>query len=149
MTRPCGVSHGEGHHLTCCVQQTAPPTTMDPVPTSDEVIEDPGHWEEWGNQLGKKHKDHIHICFQNVGGLIPKNGGDLKLTVLRTFSQLHQVDIFGFAEHNICWDLLPKQQQVAERTQGWWENAHWLGYVFQQTRKSYWIPTRRHRHRRT
>jgi len=92
----------------------APPTTTDPVSASYEAIEDPGHRDEWGNQLGKKHKDHIHICFQNVGGLIPKNDGDLKLTILWNFSQLHHIDVFGFAEHNIFWDLLPKKQQVAE-----------------------------------
>jgi len=44
----------------------------DPVPTLDEVINDPGRQEEWGNQLGKKHQEHIRICFQNVRGLIPK-----------------------------------------------------------------------------
>ncbi len=33
--------------------------------------------------------------------------------------------MFGFAEHNICWDLLPKNQQLVDRTRGWWENAHW------------------------
>ncbi len=33
--------------------------------------------------------------------------------------------MFGFAEHNICWNKIPKQQQLAERTRGWWENSHW------------------------
>jgi len=45
--------------------------------------------------------------------------------VLRQFTQQHQIDAFGFAEHNACWDVIPKQQQLAERTKGWWENAHW------------------------
>jgi len=68
---------------------------------------------------------NIHICFQNVGRLIPAMDGDLKLTVLCHFTQQSQIDVFGFAEHNICWDLLPKQQQLVERAEGWWENAHW------------------------
>jgi len=126
MTWPRGARRGEDHRPACRAHQMEPPTTMDPVPTLDEEINDPGHREEWGNQIGKKHKDHICICFQNVGGLIPKTDGDLKLTVLRNFSQFNQVDVFAFAEHNICWDLLPKQQQLAEQTRGWWENAQWV-----------------------
>jgi len=38
--------------------------------------------------------------------------------VLRHFTQQHQIDVFGL-------DVIPKQQQLAERTRGWWENAHW------------------------
>jgi len=60
-----------------------------------------------------------------VGGLVTITDGDLKLTVLQHFTQQFQIDVFTFAKHNICWDLIPKQQQLAERTCGWWENAHW------------------------
>jgi len=82
MTPQRGASSGEDHCLACCVQLMEPPTVTDPVPALDEAILDPGHRDEWGNQLGKKHKDHIHICFQNVGRLITKNDRDLKLTAL-------------------------------------------------------------------
>jgi len=80
----------------------------------------------WGKPLKKNQQpNHIQICFQNVGGIIPTADDDLKLMVLRQFTQQHQIDVFGFAEHNACWDVIPKQQQLAERTKGWWENAHW------------------------
>jgi len=76
------------------------------------------------HHLGKKQTT-ICILFQNVGGLIPTMDGDLKLTILCHFTQQSQINVLGFVEHNICWDLLPKHQQLAERTRGWWENAHW------------------------
>jgi len=50
---------------------------------------------------------------------------NLKLTMLRHFTQQNQINVFDFTEHNICWDILPKQQQLADRTRGWWENSHW------------------------
>jgi len=78
-----------------------------------------------GQPTRKKHQNCICICFQNFGRLIPQTNRDLKLTVLWHFTQQFQINVFSFAEHNICWDLLPKQQQLAERTQGWWENVHW------------------------
>jgi len=82
-----------------------------------------------GSTIRKKQKNAIRIFFQNVGGLLPENDGDLKLQVLLQFTQQHQIDAFSFVEHNICWDLLPKTQQMAERTRGWWENAHWITSV--------------------
>ena len=78
-----------------------------------------------GSTIRKKQKNTIRICFQNVGGLLPENDSDLKLQVLLQFTQQHQIDTFSFTKHNICWDLLPKMQQIAERTRGWWENSHW------------------------
>jgi len=78
-----------------------------------------------GSITGKKHHGNIRICFQNVGGLITETEGDLKLQVLLQFTQQQQIDVFGFAEHNTCWDLIHKNEQIIERTRGWWENAHW------------------------
>jgi len=81
---------------------------MDPNPASDEAITDLGHHESWGNTMGKKQPNSMHIVFQNVGGLIPTTDSDLKLTILQQFIQHHNINVFSFAEHNKCWDLVPK-----------------------------------------
>jgi len=120
-----GAPGGEDHQLARRAQPREPPTMTDPDPASDEVISDPGRQTTWGQPLGKKQQHCIRICFQNIGGIIPTADDDLKLTVLRHFTQQHQIDVFSFAEHNVCWDVIPKQKQLAERTRGWWENAHW------------------------
>jgi len=109
-----GATGGEGHRLAYCTQPREPLTMTDPAPALDEVISDPGHQTMWGKLL---EKNCIRICFQNVGGIIPTMDGNLKLTVLQHFTQQHQIDV--------CWDVIPKQQQLVERTRGWWENANW------------------------
>jgi len=77
----------------------------------------------------KKQPNNMRILFQNVGGLIPTTDSDLKLTILQQFIQHHNIDVFSFAEHNKCWDVVPKNLQLQARTKGWWENAQWsIGY---------------------
>jgi len=62
---------------------------------------------------------------------------DLKLMILQQFIQQHNIDIFSFAEHNKCWDLVPKNLQLLECTKGWWENAQWsVGYNKRETEPS-------------
>jgi len=71
----------------------------------------------------------MHIVFQNIGGLLPTTDSDLKLTILQQFIQHNNINVFSFAEHNKCWDVVPKNLQLQERTKGWWENAQWsIGY---------------------
>jgi len=106
-------------------QTNGTPTVMEPAPILDEEIKDPGYCDLWGHILGKNKKNIIRTCFQNVRGIIPKTKGNLIRTVLQHFTQQHNIDIFSFAKHNICWDLVSKQNQVAEHTKGWWENAQW------------------------
>jgi len=130
--RPTRRAGSEDHRLARSTQNREPPTSTDPAPASDEAISDPGRQHTWGKPLGKKQQNHIRICFQNVGGIIPAADDDLKLTVLRQFTQQHNIDVFGFAEHNVCWDVIQKTQQLAERTKGWWENAHWTTAFNQQ-----------------
>jgi len=120
-----GIGIGEAHQPMCCTNTMEPPMLMEPFPTLDKVINDQGHQEVWGHTLGKKTPNTIWICYQNVGRLIPIDNGNLKLKVLQQFTQQYHIDIFCFAEHNICWDLLPKQQQLTNQTRGWWENACW------------------------
>jgi len=78
-----------------------------------------------GSNTGKTQQNTIQICFQNVGGIILQANKGLKLMELRSFTQQQEIDIFTFAEHNICWDLIPKNLQLADRTHGWWESAPW------------------------
>jgi len=100
---------GEAHHQARRAPTMEPPTTMGPAPSLDkETNSDPGRRELWGQPLGKKQHNKIRICFQNIGGLITETDGDIKLQVLLQFTQQHQINIFGFAEHNTCWDLLQK-----------------------------------------
>jgi len=96
------------------------PTMMDPALALEEVILDPGHWNLWGQILEKK-QNTICICFQNIGGLILQADEGLKLTELQNCTQQQDIDIFSFAKYNICWDLIPKNLQLADRTSAWWE----------------------------
>ena len=71
----------------------------------------------------------MHIVFQNVRGLLPTTDSELKLTILQQFIQHNNINVFGFAKHNKCWDVVPKKLQLQECTKGWWENAQWsIGY---------------------
>jgi len=125
----CGAGTGEDHQTACSATSMEPPTIMDPNPALDEAITDLGHHKSWGNTMGKKQPNSMHIVFQNVGGLIPTTDSDLKLTILQQFIQHHNIDVFSFAEHNKCWDVVPKNLQLTEHTKGWWENAQWsVGY---------------------
>jgi len=132
-----GAGTGEDHQTARSATTTEPPTTMDPNPALDEAIADLGHHESWGNTMGKKQPNSMRIVFQNVGGLIPTTDSDLKLTILQQFIQHHNINVFSFAEHNKCWDLVPKKLQLPERTKGWWENAQWsVGYNKHETEPS-------------
>jgi len=132
-----GAGTGEDHQTARSAQTMEPPTTMDPNPASDEAISDLGHHESWGSTMGTKQPNSMHIVFQNVGGLIPTTNSNLKLTILQQFIQHHNIDVFSFAEHNQCWDLVPKNLQLPECTKGWWENAQWsVGYNKHETEPS-------------
>jgi len=123
MRPTCDALAGEVHQQARHAQTMEPPTATGPAPSSDkETNSDPGRQELWG----QKNQNNFWICFQNIRGLIPESGRDLKLQVLLQYTQQHQINVFGFAEHNICWDMFSKNQQVIERTHSWWENSHWI-----------------------
>jgi len=63
----CSEEGGEDHHSTCCAKQRDPPTAMEPAPSLDEEIKDPGCFNLWGHTLGKTkkyHQDLISKCQQ-------------------------------------------------------------------------------------
>jgi len=91
-----GAGIGEAHLPAHSANPMKPPTIMDPDQAPEEAIIDPGHWDSWGQILGKKQHDMIWICFQNIGGIIPQANEGLKLTELQSFTQQHKIDIFSF-----------------------------------------------------
>jgi len=50
---------------------------------------------------------------------------ELKLESLRRLTMEQNIDILGFTESNTCWDLIPDNQRLPQRTRGWWENCQW------------------------
>jgi len=86
-----------------------------------------GSMAAWGNPLGRKPHNTVRVCFQNLDGIsqLPEGDDTLKLKLLLQFTTTFQVDVFMAAELNTCWDLLPPDQRLPNRTKGWWENLHW------------------------
>jgi hypothetical protein len=44
--------------------------------------------------------------------------------IIRTGITTYEFDIFGFAETNTDWRLLPEQHKLYFRTKEWWESVH-------------------------
>jgi len=48
----------------------------------------------------------------------------MKEEILRVGMTTWSFDIFGFAETNLDWRLLPEEQHLFQRTKGWWDSLH-------------------------
>ncbi len=78
----------------------------------------------WGDELDKKKSnDSIRIGFQNINGFITNNDGH-KAESIRDFLQEYNLDVFGMAEMNTNWRLLPKRMSFYELSRGWFEHQH-------------------------
>jgi len=122
----CSTGTGEVHPPVCHTNTQEPPT-QDPFPTLDRGASHHGSTSVWGNLLGKKVPNSIHLIYQNLDSIPQGSEGNsnIKLNALLQFINLHQVDIFAMTKLNTFWDLLPPAQCLPTKMKGWWENSHW------------------------
>jgi len=52
----------------------------------------------------------LWIAFQNIGGFLKEEDMEIKFEFLQCFITNRNIDVFGFAEANTCWDVVPKAQ---------------------------------------
>ena len=77
----------------------------------------------WGMPPGMNFNDTLRLGFQNFSGfpefpLHPKNDS------FRTFIAKHDFDVFGLAETNAKWSVLPASAQFNERIRNTWSKTH-------------------------
>jgi len=78
-----------------------------------------------------KKKNTLRIGFQNVGGF-PTQKGKFKEDNIRLGLQKWEFDIFGMAETNLDWRVLPENDKLPNRTKEWWEHQH-VSWAHNQT----------------
>jgi hypothetical protein len=65
----------------------------------------------FGDSMKKKNKNILRVGFQNTGGWTLKRH-KIKDDLIRRGITKYEFDIFGFAETNIDWRLLPEQEKT-------------------------------------
>jgi hypothetical protein len=65
----------------------------------------------FGNVIPKKDSNILCIGFQNIGSF-PIDTNKLKDDIIRCGVTAWDFDIFGFAETNIDWRLIPEEQRL-------------------------------------
>jgi len=79
--------------------------------------------ETFGDNICKKEKDKLRIGFLNIGGLSVQQD-NFKDEELRKGISTWEFDIFGIAETNIDWRLVPEKDRLFARTREWRESIH-------------------------
>jgi hypothetical protein len=79
-----------------------------------------GHF---GDIMHVKKENTLRLGFQNIGGF-PTQRGKLKEDNIRLGISKWDFDIFGMAEVNIDWSLMPEQDWFPSRTKEWWTQQH-------------------------
>ncbi len=74
------------------------------------------HEMPWGNQIQLKEMKTIKLLLQNIGGLDLASSGSIKLAVLRSFTQVHQLNVCILMECNVDWRKVPAHLYLAEQT---------------------------------
>ena len=69
-----------------------------------------------------KGDESVLFTFLNINGL-PQDSTKHKNRTIRNFMNNYNIDIFGMAEVNLNWNLLPTKDRWEERTIGWWEDS--------------------------
>jgi len=101
-------SVSEVHYCWPSATQQEPPIEAS-LPSLDEEVSNHRSLEEWGN-LMKKQGATLQIAFQNIRGFSKEEEMEVKLEALHCFVIDKAIDIFGFTESNMCWDVLPETQ---------------------------------------
>ena len=71
--------------------------------------------------ITKKDPNILRVGFQNIGGFSTELN-KLKDDIIRCGVITWQFDIFGFAETNVDWRLLPEEAKLHFRTKEWFES---------------------------
>jgi hypothetical protein len=77
----------------------------------------------FGDVIKNKQNNTLRIGFQNVGGF-PINKGKIKEDNIRIGLTKWDFDIFGCAEVNLDWRLIPEVDKLPFRTKEWWDAQH-------------------------
>jgi hypothetical protein len=77
----------------------------------------------FGDVIKNKQNNTLRIGFQNVGGF-PINKGKIKEDNIRIGLTKWDFDIFGCAEVNLDWRLIPEVDKLLFRTKEWWDAQH-------------------------
>jgi hypothetical protein len=77
--------------------------------------------DAWGVPPGPKLEDTLRIGFQNLGGF-PEFPSHFKNASFCNFMVQHEFDIFGLAETNLKWCILPAEAQFHECVRDTWSN---------------------------
>ena len=70
-----------------------------------------------------KLDDTLRLGFQNFSGF-PESPSHPKNDQFRSFISKHDFDVFGMAETNAKWSVLPASAQFHERTRNTWDKTH-------------------------
>ena len=97
-----------------------------PAARRDELEEDnnliPESWSfSWGDDISRRSEDSFRIAFQNIRGL-PSSQLHPKSIAFTSFLQSHDFDIFGVAETNLYWPLVPAPDRFPDRLRGIFEH---------------------------
>jgi hypothetical protein len=81
------------------------------------------HTDRFGDNIPLKKKNILRVGFQNIGGF-PSKCMDPKEDFIRLGLTNWNFDLFGLAETNRDWHLLPEGDKLWSRTCEWWEHLH-------------------------
>jgi len=88
--------------------------------------------ESFGVVIPTKDNNVLRLGFQNIGGF-PVDKSKQKEDTIFTGISMWSVNIFGVAETNLDWRLLPEDSKLHTRTKSWWTSLH-ISHAFNYTR---------------
>ena len=77
----------------------------------------------WGMPPGMKLEDALHLGFQNFSSF-PELPSHPKNDSFCSFIDKHDFDVFGLAETNATWSVLPASAHFKERIRNTWSKTH-------------------------
>ncbi len=77
-------------------------------------------YDRFGDNISIKPKRTLQIGFQNIGGF-PTHRSDIKEDYIRLGLSNWDFDVFGLAETNLDWRMLPEENKLWYRMREWWE----------------------------
>jgi hypothetical protein len=87
--------------------------------------------DSFGSTIPLKQPNVLCVGFQNIGGF-PLDKTKQKEDIIRSGITSWSFDIFGVAETNLDWRMVPEDHKLHARTKEWWPSLH-LSYSFNHT----------------
>jgi len=88
--------------------------------------------DSFGVVIPTKDNNVLRLGFQNISGF-PVDKSKQKEDTIFTGISTWTFDIFGVAEANLDWRLLPEDSKLHARTKSWWTSLH-ISHAFNYTR---------------